>query len=368
MNYPRIWLLLAGTGLSEPHTKALAIGMAAAYLASVLAWAGRINPLEALVLCGVVCAPHLMWVVERGNVDMVIFAILAGALALVRTQPRLRPLLYAAALFCGLLKLYPVAAIWAAARNRLWSAVAWTAAIGAVFAIYLAITWTHVQHILEATPKWSWGSYGRTVVFDLVADQLRLRAGAVVGGRFVSVGSVIAVTIATGLAAVIAARTRQSFDPAGSRQAGDTDARAAAAYELRHTDGFLAGSGIFLGTFLLGTSFDYKLIFLILLLPQTFVWLRRRGTRRIAAWLLAAILLSCWAETLLTWLRMRSVQSPPASATLLQEVFNWLLFVLVAAVNMRLAHGWWRLGTKAPSAAVTAHEGAALSKPHEPCG
>ena len=324
MNYPRVWLALAPLGLAERHTVPAAIGLAAVYFACLLCWAGRVNPAQALVLGAFLCAPHIMWVVERGNVDMVILILLAGALTLVRCKARLRPLLMASVLVAGILKLYPIAGIWVAARDRWWRAIAWIAGTVAIFCIYLYLTWSDVMRTFEFTPRWTWWSYGRNVAFEVMARLLRLWTGFEIGPQLLAAASVIAVAVTGLVAGLLSLRLKPV----------PTSAPA-------HIDGFLIASGIYAGTFLIGTNFDYKLIFLVLLLPQVFDWLRDRGGFRLPAYLLlGAVMLSIWPESLATWLRQRDSSRPSATGELVQEMGNWLLLLLLMAINLRLVIQW----------------------------
>jgi hypothetical protein len=78
-------------------------------------------------------------------------------------------------------------------------------------------------------------------------------------------------------------------------------------------DGFRLGAGIYLGTFLLGNNWAYRLIFLLLTIPQLVAWSREASPRqRIAQVALGMIVVSCCAS----WI----------ASGIIDEVANWLLF------------------------------------------
>ena len=341
MNYPRIWLSLAGLGLKERHTVPLGIGLTVIYFAVLLLWAGRTNPIESLLLGLFLCSPRLMWVIERGNVDMVILTLLILALLLARWRSKLRPLLLLMVLFTAILKLYPIAGIWVAARNRFGRAVAWIAVPLLIFAAYLYFTWADVLRTIEYTPRITWWSYGSVVAFEIMEFLLRWMAGIRIPGWWLAAASLAAVAVAGVIAVQLARRLR-----------------GAPCESPAHIDAFLVGSGIYAGTFLIGTNFDYKLIFLILLLPQTFEWMRDRGGfAATAAALLWAIMLSVWAESLIMWVRQRPTSWPPTMGVMLQELANWMLWVLIVAINLRLVAQWirqWRAPAPLPAATSAA--------------
>src|SRR5262249_139655 len=58
---------------------------------------------------------------------------------------------------------------------------------------------------------------------------------------------------------------------------------------------FLFGAGIYCGTFMLGTNFIYRLMFLLLCLPQFLDWSRLKE-RRMAVAFLSVIILALWSS------------------------------------------------------------------------
>jgi hypothetical protein len=323
MNYPRVWLLLERTGLGDPHAVAVAVVLSAAYFLSALYWAGRTNPIESVILGAFLCSPHLMWVVERGNVDMALFVMLASTLALARRRPRAKPLVYLAILVTAVLKLFTVAAVLVATRERSWRRAAVAGGVaGGGFVAYLAATWSDLALTLAGTPKSTWWSYGRMVLFDTIAQQHSWGLPHVPLTE-VAPASVALVAVVAIAGALTAVRIRAVPTPSD------------------RADGFLAGAGIYAGTFLIGSNFDYKLIFLVLTLPLTFEWARRRGgIARLGYGLLAATLTSAWTEVLLAG-RSR-VEHAPLPAILAQDAANWVLLYFAVAGIVAVVGATWR--------------------------
>jgi uncharacterized membrane protein len=115
------------------------------------------------------------------------------------------------------------------------------------------------------------------------------------------------------------------------------------------------GSGIYTGTFLIGNNYDYKLIFLVFLLPQLFDWLRDRGELTFPAYLLlASLMLSTWTESIFAWIHHREAWNSSPSGVLLQELANWLLFVMLLKFNFLLLRSWVRSWFKTPNPVVSA--------------
>jgi hypothetical protein len=74
------------------------------------------------------------------------------------------------------------------------------------------------------------------------------------------------------------------------------ESQVAAADEL-HIDTFRAGAAIYVGTYLLGSNFDYRMMFLIFTIPQLMRWLKNSDPRlrRAARITFACTLYSLWS-------------------------------------------------------------------------
>jgi hypothetical protein len=331
MNYPRIWLALASLGLTQDHTVIVGVGLAAIFFGCLLCWAGRLNPAQSLTFGMFLCSPHVMWIVERGNMDQVIFILLASSLALARWYPRTRPVLYVSIVISSILKLYPIAGMLVVGRNVPRRALAWGLIILMAFSAYIFFTWPDLILMIRSNRVVThfWWSYGRITVFEFIGSKLHAKAGVEIPYSYLAFSSWVAVGIAS-IIALLWARKSPEIPQ-------DTD----------HLDSFLIGSGIYTGTFLTGNNYDYKLIFLILLLPQLFDWIQDRGELVCPAYLLlASLMLSTWGESFLTWIR-------PASGVLLQELANWLLFVLLLKFNFLIIRSWVRSCFKTPDPVVS---------------
>lgn len=101
----------------------------------------------------------------------------------------------------------------------------------------------------------------------------------------------------------------------------------------RYLDAFRAGSAIYIGTFFIGSNFDYRLVFLLLTIPQLIQWVQERQalTRRLAKITLAALYLSLWHRWILLALERLLPKDFPGSfsralAFFPDEIANWVLF------------------------------------------
>jgi hypothetical protein len=160
-------------------------------------------------------------------------------------------------------------------------------------------------------------SYGHKAIF-LGIDHIRSEAGLPAIGladTWLPVLSVAAVLIGAAGVAVKNFCARREFCSVDITVAGTA---------------FLFGAGIYCGTYMLGTNFIYRLMFLLLCLPQLQDWqIRRRNTDRAGEVaelvLFGSILAALWLNG-----------SPNGHAIFLwfPQLLDWFLFFFLSAVMM----------------------------------
>ena len=298
MNYPRAWLLPSVVGLQVRHTIPLAVGLAAIFFLSLLVLVGPLTLEEGGVYALLVCSPPVMQGVERGNVDLLIFSLLALSVLLIRRRGTRSIWPYDVIMACSLLKLYPILAMAVALRDR--SRTVAFSIIGTAWAIFLSyLFW--IRSDLSAIVRNTWTvaniSFGSKVVF-LQLDWWR-------GPINTTAWSIASLAVAAAVATIIVKRTSTPvFSP-------------------QTVDSMLIGMSIYTGIFaLLGSNFNYKLSFLIFAVPQMLQWIRHQNAyRTFAGVFLATMALAFW-------------MSPQQNywGFLLKEVMNWCLFEMSIVV------------------------------------
>ena len=308
-NYERIWLVGRHVGLGQGDTVPLGIAIAVLFFVAALAVTGPLELWEGAVYGAALIAPATMLGVERGNVDMLLFALVALGVLLVRRSP------WAASVpivLAGILKIYPAFAGVVLVRDRR----RWPAAIAsvAVLAVWVVATLSQLRTLRHVVPRVVVNSYGAGVVVEALrlAGVSWTQSAAEV--RYVRL-AVIALGVVLGLVLL--------------RNGGHADQEHGS--ELRR-DAFWAGAAIYVGTYVLESNFDYRLAFLLLCIPQLCAW-ARRGESPVPwpAAALAALLVTLWLSSsqpplpfgLQTW--YVNLSFPP------EEVLNWLLFAWLGA-------------------------------------
>jgi hypothetical protein len=95
----------------------------------------------------------------------------------------------------------------------------------------------------------------------------------------------------------------------------------------RNLTAFRMGASIYLGTFLLGNNWDYRLAFLVFVIPQLSQWfyLGNKKHRVVAIGVVVAILLSCWNMILRFDPSFIPLKDPANRNFVIDEFINWLL-------------------------------------------
>jgi hypothetical protein len=248
MNYPMLWLQIARLlGLNEEFNFILFVfGMLAAYLATMLTLAWRSGSLWMVFIFFSGASLLLM---ERGNNDLLILSLVA----LVAVVPgRIGLVIYAVAI---MMKVYPVFALAALWRRPVLGLIGFL--VGSAILIVLA---GEILLIRAATPTETNLSYG---AFSLAAHFFK-------GQNMILAGAAIAAIVCgAALAASRLVARRMSLDTTS----------------LTDVQLFCAGSGIYFFTFLFGSNFDYRLIYLALCIPFLC-----RQSHLILSWLTPALI------------------------------------------------------------------------------
>jgi hypothetical protein len=329
MNYPRIWTEPAPLGLGQGSTVALSLTAWAVFYLAVFLAVGRLTLGEGIVYAAVLLSPSVMLGVASGNNDLLIFALVAAAVAALRAR---RSVVRVASgglfLLAAVLKLYPVFAFIVLLRQAPRRAALSLAFTLVPFAVYVAATLDDLRLIDRATPRPTRIAYGANVLVKGVEERLaQLPGGGITAPSptraVLYAGSLL---LALGLALWLAGRLR----PIATQAAAD-----------RTLDAFWAGGSIYVGTFaVVGTNWDYRLLFLVLTLPQILRWIEGEGAlARASAWALAGVLGTLWLSRL-TWIHP------------LDELLNLALVIFFASVLVRTAPSWLKRSPRATSAAA----------------
>ena len=316
-NIPPTWLWLGFLGVDGTDSSWLSVAViAAATIVMVLLLRGR-SWYHGVIALGAMISPSVMMAVERGNLDLLILA-LVGSAALIYEERRVGRACGAIALL-GLgvaLKLFPMFCVSLAARFSKQTFV-FACATAALSLIYLDLALDYVFLIRRNVPTTFILSYGHKAIF-LGVDHIRSEAGLSPIGladTWVPASTAAGVLVCAVIVAVTSFRNRRAFCSVDISAAGTA---------------FLFGAGIYCGTYLLGTNFIYRLMFLLLCVPQLQDWQIRRSEGDKAGGIVELGLFG----TVLGVLWLNGNANGHSIFLLLPQLLDWFLFFCLAAVLM----------------------------------
>jgi len=272
MDYPRIWQLLFHLGIDQKDTIYFEVVFVSLFFLGIFLFVGEINqPIAVVLACGIF-SPSVLLAIERGSNDLVIFFLLALSLMVIRKSTAASAGVIA---FAFLLKLFPVFAVAVFLkedRRRFFKFLT-----GSILFVgtYCILQRNEIRAVRAGVSTTDWDSYG-IVVNWLELERLihspllsQLVCYAVIGATIM-------------LCVLLPVRPRESQD---------------AVADQSHIDAFRMGASIYVGTYLLGSSFDYRLMFLLFTIPQLTQWLSNSDSRlrRVARITFACTLYSLWS-------------------------------------------------------------------------
>jgi hypothetical protein len=301
LNQPRlVQHILRFTHVNQGHTVVIGILFGLLFLTGIFIAFRKLDKHSAIIISFLIFSPVAVLGMERGNHDLLIFFLVALALCFAdRAWVSMSILLLA-----SFIKLFPVFGILYLWRYSTKKSIVICSTFLLIFISYMIYNLPDLPQVFSSTQKglyhWAYG----VMTYDKMATAYSyIPAGAVL----------ISTTI---------------FYINNIRLQGWQEA------DSNYIDAFRAGAGVYLGTFLLGNSWAYRLIFLIFIIPQLVTWIKVDRSRKLISVL---ALVSTIASCCPTWI----------DSGILDEIFNWLLFIsLLYLMLSSLPPFWQRLMLK----------------------
>ena len=311
-DYSPLWMALAVLPVTRGWLVPVGLGIDLGFLASLLLLPAGRRWRDAVVIAAGVVSSATLFAVERGNNDLVLFALAAGAATLATRSAGWRMVAYVLALLAGLLKYYPMTVMAVALRERPARLVAIAVASIAATALFAALTWHDLTRALALIPTGS--PFG--VMFGAVTIPAGLAERGVLTG-----GQAAALRLAMTLACLLAG--------------GWWGTRAALEAELARLDDrertfLLVGALLVLGCFFTAQNIGYRAVHLLLVLPPLTA-LAATGRWRAPSIVALALL---WSEA---W-RAGSLALGAALGSPTFERLFWIRWLLREGL-------WWWLAT-----------------------
>lgn len=331
-NYPRFWLLGGKLGWRLADVPWLGVLNAALFLAAVFAVERTAPGWTRLPALFLLTSPAICLGLERGNSDLLIFALVTPALLADSSIRNWRSLSAPWVLvFAGMLKLFPVVAL-ASVLIRAHRAVWISAILGSlVFAAYLVTTHKDIEQALAKTERGQRESYGLSLAAAHWNENWApSQSGAALISDNIATTSPPEPPTARWIAGALLLTTLASLGWRRTRHTllGTKEPPLPAPAAVRRL--FLAGTSIFLFTFLFAHSWAYRLIFLLWTLPLLGFELKHGHWRR-RIWAGAALVLIIWicwgmssgSPTVLGWTHAACFALMPVLILVATAALDW---------------------------------------------
>lgn len=322
MNYPRIWSVPASWGLDQSHTVILGILLGLLFFILVFVTIKRLNYIEALFYALILCSPSAMLAIERGNNDLIVFILLSLSLLIMKNKTAIwRYFSYIIIMFAAILKLYPIFALITALKEKKRNFTVIFLSIFIAFGVYVVRDFESIILISKATPRALVFSYGGKVIFPVILEELDRYFYSFYNFHIPHYYKIqlllFYLTIALFLLGsyLLAKHTENLFQNNK--------------LNINQIEAFRIGSSIYIGTFLIGNNWDYRLIFLLFTIPQILAWLKTQVQfESISGLALMAIILTTWLSNI------------SDEVYYLDELLNWLLFLFFAYSTILTLPNW----------------------------
>jgi len=310
--YPPIWLwIFTPTGLSARHAVAVGAIAAAAITVITILFLGELSLLEGIFAALLLISPSFMLGIERGNGDSIVFMVIVSAIWCLSRNAGSSLTGAFLILWAASLKFYPIAALVAYLKKHDgWRVLA---ACSMLFMTYCLLSLDDLKRIAMYTEGWGRDtslSFGCMVAYDRLYLFLQQHSAVILAKQWFQLAGLATALLVAAAAVGFTARGRLAASL--SVNVGGI--------------GFLVGAAIYVFCFLMGNHYAYRLRWLVLIVPQLFAWIRKRGPayrRAIAS--AAAVLSSVYATA---W----DYGSLPNHVAIPTDVVNWLLFAILASL------------------------------------
>lgn len=319
-NYPAFWRLFFYTNISADDAVWIVLLLLILYFISAMLFPQKVTIPGAVLMLLVLFSPASMLLYERGNADLFVFFICAMIVLASGHSPNWTAVLI---VFGAIVKMFPllgISVLLREPRRRFWKL-----AIACILfmVVYGILTFQSQSAAWNTTMRGDGISYGSFVLVTRLGDYLQeLFPGFLSIGGWEILFEILALGLIL-LAGILAVRNPNPLT---------------AMYE-RNLAAFRMGASIYVGTFLLGNNWDYRLAFLVFAVPQLAEWLRlkNRKQRAIVMVTVVAILFSSWHFMLKIDLPFVPLKDPVNRNFIFDEIINWLLvpgftYLLAASV------------------------------------
>jgi hypothetical protein len=334
--YPRIWLTLSGLGLEQRHLIIAGIALALLFYLAILSLVGRLNYSEGILYSLFLCSPPIMLLIERGNMDILIFLLLSLSETILsfRTNLTIRTFAYILVIYSAFLKLLSVFSLAVILRERKKVSISLLIFFSSIFVLYYLMNIEDMQKISNAfIGNRGIAGEGFSFGYKVFLFKLKRIKEYTFNEDFFTLKlfslklEVFVIFLFFLWVLWFLIRVTSHFIK-WLKHDIEIPVKAPVLSNHKYIDGFRIGSSIYLGAFLMGWSFDYRLVFWLFTIPQIIDWIKIDDEKLgyLSSFALLGILGSLYLSS--------------SSFLGFDEILNWLLFGYFAYAFLLTISEW----------------------------
>jgi len=323
-NYPAFWRLFFYTNISMDDTVWIVLIFLTLYFISLVVFPGKLTKSASMMMLFVIFSPASMLLYERGNADLMVFPICVAIIILSVSSPYWTAGLIAFGSVVKMFPLFGLTVLMKDSRKRFWLL---SIVIIVILIVYSLITISSQQAAWTTTMRGDGLSYGSFVFITRLGDYVQSTTRISVD-LYYPTAEVLALLF---IVVPFISAVRSPF------QFSSSDERNLAAFRM--------GASIYIGTFLLGNNWDYRLAFLVFVIPQLAEWLRDReaNSKTFLITFTALLFLTCWDNRLNISIPLIPLKDPVNRAFVFDEIVNWLLLPGMVYLLIASTPDWFKV-------------------------
>ena len=326
-NYPFFWRVFFYSGITQDDTIWVSSLMIVLFFTGVFLFPEKLRVPDSLAMLFVVFSPASMLLYERGNVDLIVFFLCV----LIVMAGDYSPMLTAVLLMVGaVIKLFPFFGISVLLRESK-AKFLWLFGGSFIFLLaYIYVTFGSVKASWNLTMRGDGLSYGTNILITRYRDSISQSLAGWLSDSVIQTtlkyGPLVLALFLLFIVFIFAIKART----------------APITLSERNMAAFRMGASIYIGTFLLGNNWDYRLAFLVLVVPQLMQWMRSvdKKYQIMAGVGIGTVFISCWFLISSFYLNLMHVSGK--FLIISDEVINWILFVDLAYLVFASVPDWVR--------------------------
>jgi hypothetical protein len=322
-NYPAFWRLFFYTGITQEDSVWAVAVMLGLFFLGIFLFPQNITVLESIALLLIIFSPASMLLYERGNVDLIVFFLCALIVCAIEISTFAAVTLLIFAIVVKIFPFFGFTVLLTESKTKFaWSSLTCLA----VLLAYMYSTSGSVQAAWNLTMRGDEISYGANVLFLRYSQYFSQLLRVSQMDAMLKFGPIILAAIFILMGGMLGMTSREPLKSSSTRNLA----------------AFRMGASIYIGTFLLGNNWDYRLAFLIFVVPQLLEWTRKsypRQYRMIAASVLFLVFASCWH--FVVWFAP-GLASVKEFLFVLDETMNWMLVAGFSYLLCASMPGWVR--------------------------